>query len=48
MKTEDTKYSTEQLAKDMYELKLENRIQTIAVIVLFLFGVSKLSELTKK
>lgn len=41
-------YSNEQLQKDMNELKLENRIQTLAVFLLFVFGVSTLSQLKNK
>jgi hypothetical protein len=40
--------SDEQYKKDMAELKFENRVQTLAVLVLFFFGVSQLSDLKNK
>ncbi len=40
--------SDEQYKKDMEELKWENRLQTLAVILLFAFGVSTLTDLKKK
>ena len=40
-------YTISQLKQDMKELKVENRIQTIAVLVLFFFGISTIYDLTK-
>jgi len=40
-------YNTTQLKKDMQELKFENRIQTIAVILLFFFGVATIRDILK-
>ena len=41
-------YTNEKLKKDMAELKLENRIQTIAVLVFFFLGVATIYDLKKK
>lgn len=44
----DSKYSTDRLEKDMLELKIESRIQTVAIILFFFFGVSTIRDLVKK
>lgn len=44
----EDRYTLEKLQKDMEILKAENAIQTIAVIALFLFGISTINDLTKK
>ena len=41
-------YDVEQLKRDMRELKFENRVQTIAVVLLFFFGVSTIYDIVKK
>lgn len=43
-----SKYIEEKLERDIRILKIQNTIQTAAVIVLFLFGVSTLKDLMKK
>ena len=44
---ENDNYDLIQLKKDMKELKVENRIQTVAVLVLFFFGISTIYDLTR-
>lgn len=44
---ENETYSTEQLKKDMQTLKFQSRIQTIAVILLFFFGVATFRDILK-
>jgi hypothetical protein len=41
-------YTNEDLRKDMRILKIENAIQTGAVIILFFFGVATLRDFYKK
>ena len=41
-------YSNEDLRKDMQELKIENRIQTIAVLLLFFFGIATIHDIVKR
>jgi hypothetical protein len=41
-------YTNEDLRKDIVELKVENRIQTLAVIVFFFFGVATVYDLSKR
>lgn len=41
-------YTNEQLHKDIEELKFENRVQTLAVVMLFLFGISTIHDIIKK
>ena len=41
-------YSNEELRKDMKEIVWENRIQTLAVILVFFWGVETIRDLTKK
>ena len=38
----------EKLQKDMFELKVENRIQTVAVLLFFFFGVATVYDIHKK
>jgi len=46
--TKDTDYNIQQLKKDMYILKVENGIQTVAVLLFFFFGVATIYDITKK
>lgn len=46
--SDNKQYSNEQLHKDMQELKLENRIQTLAVVLFFFFGVATIYDLKKR
>ena len=48
MDLNDKDYSASQLKKDMRELKIENRIQTVAVLVFFFFGVATIYDIRKK
>ena len=41
-------YDTEKLKKDMRELKFENRIQTVAVLLFFFFGVATIYDIAKR
>jgi hypothetical protein len=41
-------YSNEKLERDIKILKVQNSIQTIAVIVFFFFGVATIYDLKKK
>jgi hypothetical protein len=41
-------YTNAQLKKDIVELKFENRIQTLAVLVFFFLGVATIYDLKKK
>ena len=41
-------YTNEDLRKDIVELKVENRTQTLAVIVFFFFGVATVYDLSKR
>ena len=41
-------YTNEDLRKDIVELKVENRIQTLAVVVFFFFGVATVYDLSKR
>ena len=43
----ETDYNASQLKKDIYELKIENRIQTIAVLLFFFLGVATIHDLIK-
>ncbi len=45
---ENKEYTTADLKKDMYELKVENRIQTVAVVLFFFFGVATIYDISKK
>lgn len=45
---EKVNYSNQNLKKDIDELKLENRIQTIAVVLFFFFGIATLTDIVKK
>jgi len=40
--------SDEQYKRDMLELKFENRLQTLAILVFFFFGIATLSDISKK
>ncbi len=40
-------YTTDELKKDMVELKFENRVQTLAVLLFFFFGVATIYDLKK-
>jgi hypothetical protein len=48
MQIDETKYPTDKLMKDMHELKVENRIQTIAVVLFFFFGVATIYDISNK
>ena len=48
MQIDETKYSTDKLIQDMHELKVENRIQTVAVVLFFFFGVATIYDISKK
>ncbi len=41
-------YTNEELKKDMRILKMENHIQTAAVILFFFFGIATLYDIRKK
>ena len=41
-------YDNTKLEKDIKELKIENRIQTFAVILVFFFGIVTIMDLFKK
>jgi hypothetical protein len=41
-------YTNEQLEKDIKVIKIQNTIQTIAVIVFFFFGIGTINDLMKK
>lgn len=41
-------YTNEELKKDMKILKFQNTIQTVAVLIFFFFGISTITDLTKK
>lgn len=41
-------YTNSQLKKDIVELKFENRIQTIAVLAFFFFGIATIYDIRKK
>lgn len=43
----DTDYNIEQFKKDMYILKVENAIQTGAVVLFFFFGIATLRDILK-
>jgi hypothetical protein len=43
-----TKYDEDKLKKDMRELKIENRIQTVAVILFFFFGIATIADIYRK
>jgi hypothetical protein len=45
---ENKPYTQDELRKDIYELKVENRIQTIAVFAVFFWGVATIYDLKKK
>lgn len=45
---EKEEYTPDQMKKDMRELKIENRVQTIAVLVFFFFGVATITDIIKK
>lgn len=47
MTLNDNEYDVQQLKRDMRELKFENRVQTIAVILLFFFGVATIRDIIK-
>lgn len=38
----------EQIARDLRELKIESRIQTIAVVLVFIFGISTIADIYTK
>jgi hypothetical protein len=44
----DPQITYTQYQKDMNELKWENRVQTIALILVFLWGINTFSDLVKK
>lgn len=44
----ENNYSNQDLKKDIDELKLENRIQTVAVVLFFFFGIATLRDIVKK
>ena len=46
--TTSATYTAEQLKRDMTEVVWENRIQTIAVLVFFFFGVATLNDIAKR
>jgi hypothetical protein len=41
-------YTNEQLEKDIKVIKIQNTIQTIAVIVFFFFGIGTINDLMKR
>ncbi len=44
----ETNYTSDQMQKDMRELKIENRIQTVAVLLVFLFGIVTIHDAINK
>jgi hypothetical protein len=38
----------EQLKKDVHIIKIENHLQTLAVVVFFLFGIATIQDLKNK
>jgi len=45
---EDKYYGSEEFKKDMKEVVWENRIQTVALVLMFFLGIETLSDLMKK
>lgn len=43
-----SEYSNDDLKHDIKILKIENAIQTIAVVALFFFGIETIKDLMKK
>lgn len=41
-------YSTKEFKRDMKEVVWENRVQTIAVLLFFVFGIATLNDMKKK
>lgn len=48
MEIEEKTYSTKEFKADIKEVVWENRIQTVAVLLFFFFGVSTIMDLKKK
>lgn len=47
MQIDEKAYSTSDIKRDIAELKFENRVQTIAVVLFFFFGVATIMDLKK-
>lgn len=47
-KTPETCYTSGEFKKDMKEILWENRIQTIAVALVFFFGVTTLMDISNR
>lgn len=45
---DEKEYTHAQMKRDMNELKWESRIQTVAVILLFFWGIATVNDIIKK